>query len=430
MTHLTRICLTFLFLSTSIAHDVYAQAVPPSLGESTGKLKIAAVVNDAMITTEDVNQRINMVIATTGLSNSREVRQELAAQVVQSLVDETLQLTAAKQANILISKEEVNAAVRSIEQKRGKGEGSLLGYFASQGIDPATFTNQLKAQIAWRRFVQRRLSADATVTQEDVMQEVDYLKRTGNKIEEVLTSSIVLPIHSVKSAEQMQKVALRISKELDQGADFQALASQLSQIGAQNSAMSWADINRLEPAVASAIINLPEEGVSRPVQSSKGYEIVKLHKRRMGKKLHDAEILFKRIVLSLENDAGEQDVDILMDIARNVGKHPGPCSQKGIAGVQELDGLGIEVDYTPTRYSQLSPEILPLVRHLNVNEISDPFAAPDGIHLLMLCERAELPFTEQDRKRVRQDLVSQKMELQALKHLRKIRRDAYIDVRI
>ena len=48
----------------------------------------------------------------------------------------------------------------------------------------------------------------------------------------------------------------------------------------------------------------------------------------------------------------------------------------------------------------------------------------------MLCERAELPFTEQDRKRVRQDLVSQKMELQALKHLRKMRRDAYIDVRI
>ncbi len=418
-----------LILSLTLAHNAFAQDAPTP-PKSTGKLKIAAVVNDAMITTEDVNQRINMVIATTGLGNSPEVRQELAAQVIQALVDETLQITAAKQANILISKEEIDGAVRSIEQKRGKTAGSLLGYFASQGITPSTFTNQLKAQIAWRRFVQRRLASEATVTEQDVLQEVDYIKRTGSNIEEVLTSSIVLPIHSVETSEQMQKVALRITKELNNGADFQVLASQLSQMGVQNSAMSWADINRLEPAIAGALINLPEDGISRPVQSSKGYEIVKLHKRRTGKKLHDAEVLFKRIMLSLENNAGEQDVDILMDIARNVAKHPGPCTQKGIAGMKELDGLGINVDYTPTRYSQMSGEILPLVRHLKVGEISDPFAAPDGIHLLMLCERAELPFTDKDKNRVRQDLVSQKMELQALKHLRKMRREAYIDVRI
>lgn len=409
--------------------DSHAQAAP-SKPKATAKLKIAAVVNDAMITTEDVNQRINMVIATTGLSNSPEVREELAAQVIQALVDETLQLTAAKQANILISKEEVDGAVRNIEQKRGKAPGSLLGYFASQGIDPSTFSNQLKAQIAWRRFVQRRLASNATVTEEDVLQEVDYIKRTGSKIEEVLTSSIVLPIHSVQSSEQMQKVALRITKELNQGADFQVLASQLSQMGVQSSGMVWSDMNRMEPAIASALINLPENGISQPVQSSRGYEIIKVHKRRTGKKLHDAEVLFKRIKLSLTNNAGEQDVDVLMDIAKNVAKHPGACSQKGVGGMQNLDGLGIDVDYTPTRYSQLSKEILPLVRHLKVGEISDPFAAPDGIHLLMLCERAELPFTEKDKNRVRQELVTQKMELQALKHLRKMRREAYIDVRI
>jgi len=99
---MTRLIFSFIALCFMVSvlspFDSHAQAAP-SKPKATAKLKIAAVVNDAMITTEDVNQRINMVIATTGLSNSPEVREELAAQVIQALVDETLQLTAAKQAN-------------------------------------------------------------------------------------------------------------------------------------------------------------------------------------------------------------------------------------------------------------------------------------------------------------------------------------------
>ena len=68
---------------------------PVALAQA-GAQRIAAVVNDDVITTQDLIDRINLGIATSGLPNDDATRQRLAPQVLRGFIDEKLQLQEAK----------------------------------------------------------------------------------------------------------------------------------------------------------------------------------------------------------------------------------------------------------------------------------------------------------------------------------------------
>ena len=144
----------------------------------------------------------------------------------------------------------------------------------------------------------------------------------------------------------------------------------------------------------------------------------------------DAEALFKEIVMRLRYDADLKEVDVLMGIARQVAKHPGTCAQKNVAGIDAFEDMDFKVNYTRTKFSLMSPEILPLVQNLSVEQISEPFAAPDGIHLLMLCEKIVLPTGQIDLKKTKEQLLEEKYQLEAMRSLRNLRREAFVEVRL
>ena len=72
--------------------------------------RIAAVVNDEIVSIQDLRERVRMVIVTSGLPNSPEVAQRLAPQVLRTLIDEQLQLQEAARLNISITEEELAQA--------------------------------------------------------------------------------------------------------------------------------------------------------------------------------------------------------------------------------------------------------------------------------------------------------------------------------
>jgi peptidyl-prolyl cis-trans isomerase SurA len=66
---------------------------------------------------------------------------------------------------------------------------------------------------------------------------------------------------------------------------------------------------------------------------------------------------------------------------------------------------------------------------LNVTEVSEPFATKQGIQMLMLCEKIEPASALPDRKQVERKLFAEKIELEAEKHLRNLKRDAFIEIK-
>src|SRR5579884_1200947 len=73
------------------------QAAPADRGAPAspgvvGEVRIAAVVNDEVISVLDLVSRMKMVMVSSNLPDTPETRQRLAAQVLRAIVDEKLQM--------------------------------------------------------------------------------------------------------------------------------------------------------------------------------------------------------------------------------------------------------------------------------------------------------------------------------------------------
>ena len=75
-----------------------APAQPP--GNTAPDMRIAAVVNDQVISVFDLASRVRMVMISSNLPDTEEIRQRLASQVLRSLIDEKLQLQEARRQSV------------------------------------------------------------------------------------------------------------------------------------------------------------------------------------------------------------------------------------------------------------------------------------------------------------------------------------------
>src|SRR3954451_19261942 len=89
----------------------------PAPAKPQGEMRIAAVVNDEVISAYDLASRIHMVAVSSNLPDTPEVRQRIAGQVLRSLIDEKLQLQEGKKQNVAATEEEINNALGQIEKQ-------------------------------------------------------------------------------------------------------------------------------------------------------------------------------------------------------------------------------------------------------------------------------------------------------------------------
>ncbi|MBY0355463.1 MAG: peptidylprolyl isomerase [Rickettsiales bacterium] len=394
--------------------------------------EIGAVVNEDIITKLEIQDRLKLTLSTTGLSDSPQVRRQLLQRIVQNLIDESLQEQEAKRFNIAVGPDEVEGSIGAMEQERGRPAGSLIAFLEKQGVPARTFRDQLAAQIAWSKLVGKRIRRTVNVSGEEIDGEIERRMNPSAKREELLIASLVLPVDSPESEDATRELAKKLRAEIDNGANFDALATQLAGTQASSLEPTWVDSTQLDPLVAEQLSKASLPGYVGPIRGPVGFQILQVKERRetIAKPLGDSELSFRRILLSLDENAESKEVNVLMDIAKSVRQHPGSCQEKGIAGLNNFEGLNIKVDYTRTRQSGITPEIKPIVQSLHVGEVSAPFASPEGIQMLMLCEKTELPMAAPDRDKIREQLLREKLALASQKYIRDLRRAAFIDIRL
>ena len=80
-------------------------------------LRIAAVVNDRVVSALDVVHRMRFVIISTRLPNTPETRKKLTPQIIRGLIDEQIQLQEADHQNIRVSEREIDKSIRALEKQ-------------------------------------------------------------------------------------------------------------------------------------------------------------------------------------------------------------------------------------------------------------------------------------------------------------------------
>src|SRR5437870_11780056 len=99
------------------------QPQAPGQPEKAPEMRIAAVVNDEVISMFDLVSRMRMVMVSSNITDTPEMRQRIAVQVLHSLIDEKLELQEAKRQSVTATDSEINNGLQQIEKQNNMKSG-------------------------------------------------------------------------------------------------------------------------------------------------------------------------------------------------------------------------------------------------------------------------------------------------------------------
>lgn len=391
-------------------------------------LRIAAVVNDRVISALDVVNRMKFVIWSTGVPNTAENRRRLSQQILRNLIDEELQAQEADKLNVSINDREVDKALSEIAQRNKMTAQSLTNILLRNGISVSTLRQQLRVQLAWGRAISRRLRREVRVTDDEIDGELERIKSLRNK-PRYRVAEIFLSVDDPDQDEQVRQAALRLLKQIRDGADFAAIASAFSQStsAAQGGDIGWIQPGRLSRELDSALLKLAPDQVSQPIRTLAGYYILSLREKREPEALQTGNIVVDLHQVVLPQAPGA-DAAGQMAFAEDIRAALNSCDDLPALiqqiGTPESGPLG------KLKLGDLSPTFREAVKTLQVGQTSAPVVSPAGRTLiLMVCGRVEPKQKPLRRNVVRRQLQTKRGELVARRYLRDLRRSAFVDLR-
>jgi len=405
---------------------------------SQQSLRIAAVVNDEMVSVLDLQSKTSLIIALSGLPNSAESRRRLTRQVLFSLIEDKLRLQEAKLAEITASKAEMDRSVAEFERQYKLGKGGLSEFLKRNGVERSVVDDQLEADIVWGKLVRSRFRRSVHVSDEEVESIVADLERNRGK-PEYLVSEVFLPAATDQAMIEAEKLAGRLIQQMQSGANFAAIARNFSQstTAPAGGNLGWNSASQLGTIVGPVAQRLQPGQISAPIRAEDGVHILLLRKRRIAGETAETAaentiVKLSQLHLAIPPDVSEADAQRILEQARGLVSSANNCIDLDAIG--KKNGSPLSGELGTFRIGQLSPKMRSMVEKLPVFQPSNPVRSGDGIIVLMVCDK-QVPIIkkrtpEQIRETVRDRLVAERLALAARRHMRDLRRASFIDVRL
>ncbi len=390
-----------------------------------------AVVNDSIITQYDLDNRIALAIASSGLANDPQTRQKTQKQVMQSLINEVLQLQEAQKAGISIGPTDVDATIARIAKQNGTDLRQFLQQMRNSGVSPSTLRQQIRAQMSWVQLVGRRLGSQVQVTDEEVNRSVLRLQQNKGRTERLL-AEIFLPSDqngSFQAAEQTMQVILQ---ELRNRKSFGAIAQQFSQsaTAAKGGDLGWVMEGQLAADVERALTNSRKGTVTKPIKTPNGIYIYAVRGTRqigVGRTVELAAI--KQLIIAMPADAQSQAGQQGLAKAYGVSESVRSCAEFDNA-MATIGDQGTE-DRGMVELSSFPPDLAKLLSGQPIGKPTPPIPAPNGAAILIVCDRqTRTENSSVEPAKIKRQLQEERLSVLAQRFLRDLRRKAYIDLRI
>jgi peptidyl-prolyl cis-trans isomerase SurA len=392
-------------------------------------MRIAAVVNDDVISVYDLVQRLRLVIFSAGLEDNNETRQRLVPQVMRTLIDEHLQLQMAKEQNISIPDQRVEDAIAGIEQQNGMAAGDFDRLLQRATIDRSTIEQQIRAGLSWSRVLERRMLQEVQISDEEIDETFAEIQASSGQPQTQI-SEIFLAVDTPAQEAEIRAAAYRIYEQAKGGATFSALAQQFSQSATATLGgdLGWMREGQLPEEIAAVVTTLKPGEIAEPIRSTSGFYIVQLRDRRTvapGAGV-TTKVTIEHLFLLLPAGASDVERKNAMDLATLIGDTVADCG----AFVRLRDESGARTFGLPreANLTELPPDIRTIVTPLLAGQISDPIQTGSGVLIIMLCEREDIG--DIAREDIRETLVRDRLDIISRRLMRDLRNSAFIDLRI
>jgi len=403
---------------------------------------IIAIVNDKAISKYDLDQRIALVMSTSNIPSTPEIKKKIRGQVLEQLETELVQRLEALKNNISVSSVDVDKQIQSILTDNHMTMDQLKGLLGHGHVDISTLRAQIAAQILWQKTVEQEYAGRVNITQEQVDAEMRRIAEGQNKVH-YLVSEIFLPVDNPDQDEKVLKDAQGLYAQMQGGAPFQAIARQFSQ---SPSAAQGGDIGvvydgQLAAELNTALAKMKTGDLSPPIRSTGGYFILALRQRLepVGTKIADpslqsqtlpASLPLARLLLPLPPKTPKDIVDKAMGVAADIGSHISSCEVIPKIAAQVKGAVYMNLGMA--RLADLSQPIRDVLAKTEPGGVAQPFQSAAGIELFVRCDKAIIKlqaFVPPTREQVQEQLFSEQISAMARRYTRDLKRDADIELR-
>lgn len=381
---------------------------------------IAVIVNDEVISRYDVNQRVRLILVTSGIPATEENVKRIEEQAIKALIDEKIQIQEAIKLEVPDSPDEINLMLDNIARSNQTTAEGILESITSQGVNSETLLSQIKSELLWNKIVRGRFGSYINISDEEVNIIYDRTIQNINNSQYDI-SEIFIGFEDESEEKEAKELTERLTEQLKNEIAFEPVAQQFSQApsSGQGGFIGWVSEGQLDPDIISNIKNLEIGSVSNPIKTVNGYYIIKLNgKSEEGGKNHMKN---QYDLISVSFDI--EDKVMAKDFSDN------------FISCKRLDSLlenynQKEVNVIGKRLLQELPkELHKELLEKNAGNALSPRFSNENIDIILICDRKDDIGIQVNRDVIEDNIYSQKMGMMSRRHLRDLRRDAVIEYR-
>jgi peptidyl-prolyl cis-trans isomerase SurA len=249
--------------------------------------KVAAIVNDDVVTEGELQARLKLVIANIRKTNKTQLppMDVLRKQVLDSMILERIQEQRAKQIGITIDDQTLSEAFAELANRNKMTPDQFRAALKKDGTNLADFMKQLRTQTAIQQLIAREVNSQVHITKEDVDEFMRKHDQQTQQQTEYNVSHILLAVPEKATPAEISRIRKRaedIHRQLLAGKSFDtlAIANSSDQYALKGGLLGWRAAGQLPELFLEALGNMKPGEVSPVLQSANGFHILKLNDKR------------------------------------------------------------------------------------------------------------------------------------------------------
>jgi len=395
--------------------------------------KIVAVVNEDVITKNELASRVSDYANQLKLSNSTSPEMEaLRKQVLERIIRNRIQLQLAEKLGIKIDDIALNRMLEQLAKSNSVTLDQLKSKLEETGIEFNRFREQTRKELIIKQLQQRLVANKVNVSDQEIKQFIqqNIEKKSENTRYHLLHILVATPESATPDdLISGKEKAMGIYTKIKEGDDFKKLAIKFSdgRNALKGGDLGWRKGGELPENFVTAANDLEAGDTTLPIHSASGYHILQLvdksNRQNFVTQTHARHIL----ILTDANTSDDEAKKLLEEIKIKL-KNGEDFAQLANEHSQDPGSKPNGGDLNWADPGNFVPEFEDIMIKLEEGEISEPFRTQFGWHILQVLGRREQDKTKanieaQARDAIRKRKIDEELRL----WLRRIREEAYIE---
>ena len=248
--------------------------------------RIAAVVNDDIITTYQLDQALHKHLDTQVQTPSPTQLDTVRSELLSRLIEETLVKQRIATLKLTVSEEEIETAILDVQKQNKLTREDLEKAVKNQDLSFTAYRENLRQQILRYKLISADVRSKVDITEQEIVEYYQAHLEDYRSPAKIVLSALSFPL-AAKSDEFQREAILVAAREaadrLNDGEPLETVATELHEDYSTDSLnLGSMFFSEMSPEFAAALESVAEGGYSDPVQSGNAVFILKVDGRDPG----------------------------------------------------------------------------------------------------------------------------------------------------